>query len=239
MNRRSIIIAALGLSLVACTAMAQPPGGGFGGFGGFGPGGPRKTTLLDLSTTLLTKEIKLTVEQKKQFEDLKKGMETERRSLFQGAFTPGEAPDPEKFKELQEKATKLSDDANEEAMKALDDEQKTKIPDIIKIATLFRAVGFPIDTMIDVKLSKAQNELLTDLNEKRSKLAPKPPQDGDFQSFFPKMQKHRTETNEAAMKILTAAQRATIEAYRKAHPPRARGGFGGPGGGPPPPPPSN
>ena len=247
MNRRSILSATLGLCLVAFSAQAQPPGGGgFGGFGGgFGFGGPRKTTLLDVPTAVLTAAIKLTATQKKQLDDIKKGMDTERGSLFRGVFTPGEPPDQDKMKEVQEKVAKLTTDANEEAMKALDEDQQKKVPELIKTATLFRAVGFPLETMVSVKLSKEQATAMNELNDKQTKSAPKPPEDGDWQGFFPKMQKHRTETNEAAMKILTAIQRAAIEAYRKAHPPRQFRGFGGPGGpggpggGAPPPPPGN
>ena len=144
---------------------------------------------------------------------------------------------------MQEKIAKLNTDANDEAMKALDEIQTKKLPAILKSATLFSNVGFPVETLPEVKLSKTQTEELNALVEKMAKSAPKPSENGDFQGMMQAMRKHRDETTAAAMKLVTPAQKATIDAYKKAHPPRQfRGGFGGPGGPPggggaPPPPP--
>jgi Spy/CpxP family protein refolding chaperone len=190
-----------------------------------------------------------------------------------GSGHPPTPPDPATMQAAMEKmraaqdALQTEEQARVKEIRALlTPEQLAALKMVEGDAQVFATVGIPVEVLAEITLTADERAGVTAVfQETRRQMqrtqqqaqrgAPQPGggpggpggpggSRGDFGAFHAQMEQQREATYQKALAALTAANRATVEAYVQAHP---RPQFGGPGGGPggrggfggPPPPPPN
>ncbi len=239
MKRRSSITG-ISLALMALFASAPfsnanaqggPPGGGpprggpgqggpgFGGPGRPGFGGPRTISIVDVPVTLLTSELKLSAAQTAKIGQIQKDVRQQRQDSmprFGGpGGNPGGRPD---MMALMTKMQSIDKAATGSIEAVLTAGQKKALPTLLKQMDTMRRAGIPAEVYSDLKLTAAQKQQMATI----AAAAPAPQPGAGREGM--------RQNREKLLAVLTADQRAKLDAYMKAHPRRGFGGPGGPGG---------
>ncbi|HLJ54308.1 MAG TPA: hypothetical protein VKT77_04660 [Chthonomonadaceae bacterium] len=223
---------------IAGTALAQdngqPPAGarrggqGRGGFGQFGRGGGQ-LMLVNLPADMLTKELKLSDDQKSSFEKVQTKFRADQQALRP---QPGSPPDPD----ARQKMVDLSTAAQKDVDAILNTDQKTTATALVKDLTSLNSVGIPWQTYSDLKLTGEQKTKIAAISadvmkERQQKMADLQAarQAGDNQKAQEIMQSMfgNGQPNEKALAVLTADQKDLVTKYVKEHPQRPFGPGGG------------
>jgi hypothetical protein len=223
---------------------AQPPPGGRrgGGQGRFGGGQGRfgafgQMTLVNAPLDVLTKELKLTDDQKTAITAARTKNQEDMRALMQ----PGADGQRPNFQELQPKMQEISQKGVKDIEAILKDDQKAAAPGLLKDLTTLQTLRIPIQTYSDLKLTSEQktklNAVSADIAKDRAAKQQElqtAAQAGDQakvqeirQSMFGNGQ-----PNEKALAVLTSDQKDLVTKYIKDHPAGQGGGRRfGPGAG--------
>jgi hypothetical protein len=215
---------------------AQP--GMPGGTGGMRMGMGRGLSAANVPTSVLKDTLKLTSAQVKQIDAIKQESMQQGGKLFAGR-RPGEGqPGPQDLEKIRAQVQKLREQAESRVVAVLTDEQKKALPVVLKDVGDLSMVGIPVELYSQLKLTDAQKKAIAaqaaSVGNGMSR-SPTPGQrPGDPRAFGEAQRAARNKVKAAAMKTLTASQRALVTKYEKAHP-RSGGrfGFGGPGSGGP------
>jgi hypothetical protein len=154
---------------------------------------------------------------------------------------PDGPPDWEAMEANREKMRGLEQKAASDIDAVLTAEQKSAVPELMKILNVLGRAGVFPELIGDLKLTTEQKRQLAALPT-----PPPPPRPGDEgrEGGGPPdrdaMQQNRQQANQQVMRILTAEQKKIVEAFRQSQPGRGPGGGGRPprpgggGFGPPP-----
>lgn len=237
----TVLIAALGLPV-----MAQQPGqpgggqgrqgrGGFGQRGGFG----RQVTVANVPVEALAKSLSLSANQKTQIEAIQTKHREETRALFPqggGRGGGGGGADPNAFQANMEKIRGMNEQATKDIEAVLNSGQKAKLPGLMKEFTALRGARIPFEVATELKLSPDQLKRIEAVSAEQQKAMrdafQNAGQGGDRRAMMEKFRAMRQENQQKIEAILTADQKAAIKKYEDAHPRPQRGGRGG-GGAPP------
>jgi hypothetical protein len=145
---------------------------------------------------------------------------------------PG-SPPPADFREQMQTLTEKTT-TNVEAV--LTPDQKKLLPEFLKTAQALRATGIPMEVYADLHLTADQKTQLVAISDKSTADMRQKMEDaqanggGDRQAMFEMFRTAREDTHNKAMAVLSADQKAKVDAYVAAHPAPQFGGFGGGGG---------
>ena len=249
-------LTALTGALVSQTAFAaqppQGPGGGPGGPGGFRgpggpggrhPGGPRPISITMIPAQSLASVLNLSNDQVSRISAIQKQLQDQRPRPMP---VPGQQPDRAAMEANRERMRSLEQKVASEIEAVLMAEQKSALPELMKVLNVLGMAGIFPGIIGDLKLTTEQKRQLAALPGAVS--PPRPGSDGpppDRET----MEQNRRQANEQVLRILTAEQEKVVEAFRQSRPgrgpgggrpPRQGGDFGPPPGGgyggPPPPP---
>lgn len=230
-----LLTSAISVGAIAQGAAGGGPGGGGGGRGGFG----RAVSIATLPSNYLTWALNLKSDQRTKIEEIQKKANGEVRALRQPDAS-GQQPDRAV---IGQKMKEITDQAKKDIEAVLNSDQLKHEEDVVKEAGHFNAVGIPLAVVPELKLTANEKSQLADLGAEAAKSRQElmkqfagVRQSGDqqkIQEMRTAMQAARKETQDKAEAILTASQKATLEAWRAAHPRGQRpGGGGGQGGNP-------
>ena len=247
MNNRTRILCVLGVSLLTFLAMpclSQPRGGRGGNIFMMGAAsGRQRTDLLDLPTPLLETCIKLTEAQNKQFDEIRKTVDDEKRALYAGRGRGRDASE-ESRKAFIAKLDKLKAESNDKAIKVLDKAQRKRLPLLLRAAKVFADVSFPVElipTLVpDLSKGTVVDELES-ISDLMAKHAPKLEPGGDPKDYFNAMSAHIDSIFVEALRLFSSDNRELIQKYKRDHirqhdPHPTQRTPPGPGGSRPPPP---
>ncbi len=228
------ITALTGILLAPSVFAVQPPQGhgGPGGFGGPGrlggrrSGGPRPISVSMIPAKALAEALGLSSDQTTKITAIQDSVRAERQKLMPapGVQPGGPPPDRETMQANREKMRTLDQKATGDIEAVLTTEQKSALPELLKILNALGRAGVPPEVAGDLKLTADQRRQLAALPGGPG--GPPPSRDG--------MGQGRREADEKVMAILTADQKKIVEAYPRqgpgeggGRPPRG-GGFGPP-----------
>ncbi len=247
-----LTVALLGTASASRT-LAQPPGGFGGGppggFGGGGRGGPRELTAAGAPVDAYASAIKLNDKQKGQIKAIQDGIKAEREKMMP---KPGTPPDFNAMRPMFEKMRAMNEKADKDIDAILTAPQKKALAPILKQLGSLRNAGFPLEVVPSLKLTDKQIAQIGEIVSKGQSMAPgmgAPPPGGGGppggfggpppgggrpgggmmggMGGFGAMRQMREKLHAEAVKVLTPAQKKTLDDYEKAHPRPQFGGFGG------------
>lgn len=230
--QNSMLVAVLGVGLVAlmtCDAMAQRRGGGRRGFG---RGGVFQTSRVQLATAPeVQADLKFADEQKEAVATLNDDMREERRSMFQGGGGGGD------FAAMRERMEKLEADMNAKLAEKLDDAQNKRLTEIYVRVNGTNSLSDK-DVQAKLAITKEQNDKLADAREENVEEMRDAFQDFQDMSREERQQatqELREEADGRLLAVLTDEQKSQFEALKGAEieidMSQFRRGFGGRGGG--------
>jgi len=215
---------------------AGAPGGGRQGRGGFGQGrfGAPQISLANIPVDLLTKELKLTDDQKTSVEKVRTKMRADMQAM---APAPGTQVD---FRELQQKSRAINEQANKDIEAVLNDDQKKQAPELVKTLQTVQTLRIPVQTYSDLKLTDDQKKKLAALaadveKDRAAKMqemqAARQAGDQDKMREIMTSMRGNGQPDEKTLAVLTADQKEIVQKYIKEHPQPAGGRRFGPGAG--------
>lgn len=232
--------------LTTSRAQQEPPagdppagrrGGGGPGGGGFLRGrGNQPLTLATVPVAALAGPLNLSTEQKTQIGQIQEKLQSTRRGGG-GRGGPGATGQPggaaPDFQAMMQARQQAEQTATTQMEALLTPQQKQALPAVLKDMQTLAAAGLPVQLMSTLNLSAEQKTKLADIGAKAQQALQRAFQGAqggagnDPQAMRETMQQARAQTQQQVSAVLTDAQRAQVEAYRKENPERG----GGPGGG--------
>jgi hypothetical protein len=200
--------------------------GGFGGGGGRGQGrGGRQMSVATMRVSTLDAIVKLTPQQKTKVTQLQDKYNKD-TAVLRSQRQPGQRPDQATFQKMRD----LNDRATKDIEAVLTADQKKKLATARTEMRLYRLAGIPTGMYGQIKLTADQKNKLDAIQKSLTPGQPGgnrqgQPGGGNPQAMMASFQAAR----DKAAAVLTPAQKAQIEKYRKDHPDEGRGGFGGGG----------
>ncbi len=208
-----LIVTSLALTALCAVSFAQPPAGQ--GRRGQGQRGLGQATLARIPAAALEKPLSLTADQKTKIEAIQKKYAEDSRALAPQA---GGQPDPA----ARQKRTELSAQATKDIEAVLKEDQKAKVPDLLKQLGGLSGAGIPLEVVGDLKLTADQTKKIeaveTDSQKAMAELRQGAGAGGDRQAMAQKMREMRQASQQKVMDILTADQKAIVTKYQQEHP---------------------
>jgi len=225
-----LAIVAIAVVSISSIANAQPGRGGQGGRGGFGGGfGGGQTNGLDLiNDENVRKELDLVDDQVTKLRDIQGKVGEEMRAAFEGFDFQGlrdlsEEERTAKFAPIREKMEKVNADIQKEIDQVLLPQQRQRLKEIV-VQSQIRRQG--------TSGALTTGALATELNiteEQKQKLAEM--QTKVEEELRKEIEQLRLESRDKILSVLTAEQRAKLNALMGQPIEFQQGGFGGFGGG--------
>ena len=232
------VAAAISVSAVAqgTAGVGQGRAGGGQRRGGQGRGG---ITLTAIPAGSLAMVLKLTDDQKTKIAGIQEKFTKDVAELRKPAADGTPPNNADIFPKIQE----INAAALKDIGAVLTDDQKAKVPDVLKEFTALRGAGIPAGVVGDLKLTADQKTKIADIAkasaaDRAARLQEL--QGGDRAAMRQAFQDMQKAEKDKVTALLTDTQKTTLEKYLKDHPQPAFGAGGRrPGGAPgtPPPPP--
>jgi Spy/CpxP family protein refolding chaperone len=136
------------------------------------------------------------------------------RTAMREMVPQGQQLTREQLTENIKKFRTTAEQSNKEIEAVLTEEQKKKIPEMMKDISLFNSVGLPPATVPDLKLTEEQRKKFAQLSEERqTKLSTLTREERQT-----KNREIMLETRKKANELLTDEQKAVVEKWRKENP---------------------
>jgi Spy/CpxP family protein refolding chaperone len=212
MYRRRIfsLISAIGvITLLSVAALAQNPNRERGqNRAGQGRAGAQRVSVAAIPPAALNDALKLTPQQLESITKIHNKLVEETRALRPQA---GGQPDREAMRETMQKLRDLNQKASQEIQGLLTEEQKAKLPEVLREMGQLRSMGVPLEALAELKLTAEQKTKLLALGaEYQKKLQALSPQERQT-ARREMMQEARAKMAE----ILTAEQKAVAQKYQQ------------------------
>lgn len=209
-SRILTICAAVGvISVLSVAALAQNPNRERGqNRAGQGRAGAQRVSVAAIPPSVLKDPLKLTPQQMESITRIHNKLVEETRALRPQA---GGQPDREAMRENMQKLRDLNQKATQEIQALLTDEQKAKLPEVLREMGQLRSMGVPLEALAELKLTAEQKSRMLALGaEYQKKLQALSPQERQT-ARREIMQEARAKMAE----ILTAEQRAVAQKYQQ------------------------
>ena len=248
-RKPSVFLAALLIGTVSGSiALCQPPGRPDGPGGpGRRPMGGRQLSPAQAPISELASGLQLTASQKTQIQTIQNNLKQFRESIMPRPGRGNDAPPPDRetMRANFDKLRAAEQKANGDIIALLTAAQKPKLPALLKQLEGIGALGIPLEIYDELRLTAAQKTQLNAIAKRMRESMPRPGDGGERGQGNPpppreEMEQNRRQFHEAAMAVLTDAQKTMIQEFIESHPrpPFGGGRPGGPGGdGDRPPPP--
>jgi Spy/CpxP family protein refolding chaperone len=209
-SRILTICAAIGvITVLSVAALAQTPPRERGqNRTGQGRVGAQRVSIAVIPPSVLKDPLKLTPQQMESITRIHNRLLEETRSLRPQA---GGQADRAAMRENMQKLRDLNQKASQEIQGLLTEEQKAKLPEVVREIGQLRSVGVPLEALAELNLTAEQRSKLIALGaEYQKKLQALSPQERQT-ARREMMQEARTKMAE----ILTAEQRAIAQKYQQ------------------------